>query len=771
MHKRRLPSQASHRPESGGSTVALSRRIALSALTAVTAVIATLAMPATMAAAADPISGTAGPSLTNPTDTHRVVLSWTPSVASVPYATGYELQISPNADWTNDTVTLPNGGITSNTAYEVPISLPHGWYYWRVRAVDAGGHSNWSAVNQFLREWDDAMTLVQEPTGSDPTIRWAPVPGASLYEVRYSVKANFPSDASLTATCWTAGTSFTPYTLQSTTETVGGDCMAATDIKDGLALYWEVRAWDDSVAPILPADTANDANFECATVQPECDASTLNSAALFANATIGSPTFTYGAPTAGTPAPSPVTGLTTTWESFASPPSRVLASHTCDDTSANICPVTPRFSWDPISGANYYEVTIYRDPALSNVYRDYVTQWPSITPRDAYLDAQVNDGSGAAFYWTVTADTCANSVTDATCGSPVLTGGGSGGGGSTTPTITFVGSSGVASFDKRSQSLTLSSPANNSFTNSSTGTFKWTDFFDAGGRSAFDVRNYRLQIATDADFSNVVLDVATIDMPQYTPQVADLADGDYYWRVQPVDESGNGLTWSNVRHFTRDATPPVFRLTDGTNLPLVGAKFHLTVSETDLVGSVSNSTVQIVPVVGGGAALPGSWVAGATSGTWIFSTTAKLVPGQFYGIHLNAGITDQAGNAAKANSHSGRASVVADDKSGVWSFNSGAARHSASGAIGGTYVVLPSARAGAVHFVGGKYYVYGCKGPSYAKLVVALDGHTITTVNEHQSFTKCGVLLYTGSTTSTVVHTLKLTASGGAATIDEAKTV
>ncbi len=740
--------------------MALSRRIAMSALTAVTAVVATLAMPATMAAAADPITGTTAPSLNTPTDTHWVALSWnTANATSTPYATGYEVQISPNEDWTNDTVTLPNNGITSNTTYEVPISLPHGWYYWRVRAVDAGGHSDWSPDGQFLREWADPMTLIKAPTSSDPTITWSAVKGASLYQVRYSTDSTFPTDATLTASCWTAGTSFTPYTLKSTGETVGGDCMSATDIKGGVTLFWEVRAFDDSIAPVLAADTANDANFECAQVQPECDADTLTG-----------PTFTYAAPTAGSPgSPVPVTGLTTSWHTAG-------GSNTCDDTSANICPVTPTFSWNPINGANYYRVSIFRDPARTNVYRVYDTQWPSITPRDAYLDAQVNDGSGAAFYWTVTADTCVNDpVNDRTCGTPVLvgpgTGGGGGGGSTSAPTITFVGSSGVATFDKRSSGVSLTAltatPTPGAFLTSKTGTFSWPEFFTSAGASAFDVRNYRLQIAKDPDFSSVVLDVATIDMPQYTPQATALTDGVYYWRVQGVDESGNGLTWSNTLQFTRDATPPVFRLTD-TSVPLVGAKFHLAVSETDLSGSISH--VQIVPVVGGGSALPGSWATGATAGTWVFSTTAKLVPGQSYGLHLTSGITDLAGNAAKASSHTARASVVADDKSGVWSFSSGSVRHAASGAIGGTYVAVPSARAGSVHFVGSKYYVYGCKGPAFAKMVVALDGRNVAVINEHQSFTKCGVLLFGGSSSTTVVHTLKLIASGGAIAIDEAKT-
>jgi len=751
--------------------VALSRRITLLAATTATAVIGALAGPLTSASAADPISGTAGPTLTAPTDDHRVVLSWTPSAASLPYATGYELQISPNADWTNDTVTLPNDGITSNTTFEVPISLPHGYYFWRVRAIDAAGHSNWSAVSSFLHDWSSAMTLLKAPDSNDPSIAWEPVPGASLYRVRYSVFANFPPDPAKTAVCWTASTSFTPYTLTSTKEALAGDCMKATDILEGLNVYWDVRAWDDSTAPRLGADTEPDENFDCATAQPECDTQFLFDG-----------TFTWHNPVAGAASPTAVTGLTTTWHTTS------LPGNTCTGTVPDWCPVTPTFSWDPVDNVNYYEVTVYRDPQMSNVYRSYATLWPSLTPRDAYLDAQgVNGGNG--YYWTVTAETCENDPgTDETCGSPVVTGGSSAGGGSASPTLTVYGVSALTPFDKRSgtavadpsdpaqpsgfsaSTVTATAPADDSLTNGATGTFKWTDFFSNGGQSAFDVRNYRVQIASDDQFDDVVLDVPTIDDVQFTPQVADLADGDYYWRVQPIDESGNGLAWSNVMHFTRDATPPVFTLTDGGNQPIIGAKFHVKVSEP-IKQSGPSTHFSIVPVVPSiGTALSGTWSAQPDGKSWIFTSTSKLTPGQSYAFHLTAGLTDFALNPAKVATHSSRATVIADDKGGAWSFPSGTVRHSSSGALGGTFVTIPSTRAASVKFVGNKISVYGCKAPGLAKLVIRVDSNAAITVNEHQSFTKCGVLLWSGSASSGAIHTLTTTASGGAASVDLART-
>ena len=64
----------------------------------------------------DVLSGTPGPTLVAPIDTRgtetnplqHVVLSWD-AVAGTDH---YAVQISPNEDWTNNRVTLPQGGLT-----------------------------------------------------------------------------------------------------------------------------------------------------------------------------------------------------------------------------------------------------------------------------------------------------------------------------------------------------------------------------------------------------------------------------------------------------------------------------------------------------------------------------------------------------------------------------------------------------------------------------------------------------------------------------------
>ncbi|MBV9291459.1 MAG: hypothetical protein JO222_03330, partial [Frankiales bacterium] len=321
---------------------AASRRLATLAGATAIAVVGGLAASIAPAGAADPISSQAPPTLTAPannttTAVKDVVLTWT----AVTYATSYQVQLSPNSDFTNNVVGLPDSGKTINTTYQVPVSLPHDEYYWRVRAIDAGGHTGWSAARTFLHDWQSSMTLLKAPVSSDPSLAWTPVREASIYRVRYSTEADFPTVPSKTAVCWTHNTSFTPYTLQSSKENLTTNCMKATDLADGLHLFFDVTAYDDSSAPVMTSDNANDSAWDCPQPQPECDANRIFGA------------FDYAVPHAGTPAQGTVTGLTTSWHTTSLPGT---------DCTNGSCPTTPTFSWNAVAGANFYRVFIYRDP-------------------------------------------------------------------------------------------------------------------------------------------------------------------------------------------------------------------------------------------------------------------------------------------------------------------------------------------------------------------------------------------------------------------------
>lgn len=686
--------------------------------------------PAFAAQAADPIVKQTPPTLTAPandktTPVKDVVLKWT----SVPFATGYEVQISPNGDWTNNRVNLPNKGATVATTYEVPLSLPHDEYFWRVRGVDAGGHTDWSQERQFLHDWAAPLTILKTPTSADPTITWAPVQEASLYRVRISDDPTFVSDN--TKVCWTAGTSFTPYATQTegAEQITPSDCFTQFDPEAGVTYYYEVVAYDDSTAATIESDNAPDNGFECGQAQPECDALSVGAAG----------TFTWTPVAAGdTPTPSAVSGLATAWHVNS------LSGNACDVSSP--CPTTPTFSWNAVPGANYYRVQVYRDPFATNVYRIYSTEWPSLTPREGYQDAQ----AGHAYYWNVVAYTC-TSDTDAIC--PDDDG-----------NKTFLGVSSVASFAKRSDAPVLRTPADDATVKTRTVTFKWDDYLQSGNQGALEARNYHLQISKTKAFDKLVADVDSVDMTQWTDPSKTLADGVYYWRVQALDQSGNQLTWSSGHRFTFDGAPPLFTMTskDGVS---IRRNLHVKSSEADLVGDVSNSTVRVF-AVSTGDAVAGHWMKTAAT-RWTFNPSGVLVPGESYALRVS-GLRDQSGNAAIASSRTVRTSTFVDDRSQAVHYKSTWTRASSSNAQHGSYSVGSNGSA-TVTVVGDKIKLYGCKGPSLGKAVVRVDGKRQGKVHEHQQFSQCGVLLWKGPVSSTRPHTVKFVQKSGSVAFDAVK--
>ncbi|MEP6984142.1 MAG: hypothetical protein ABI970_00990, partial [Chloroflexota bacterium] len=91
----------------------------------------------------------------------------------------------------------------------------------------------------------------------------------------------------------------------------------------------------------------------------------------------------------------------------------------------------------------------------------------------------------------------------------------------------------------------LSLPANGTSTNDTTPTFIWTTIANA--------TSYELQVATDAQFSNLVFSLSGTSNTQ-TPAASLGVDHLYYWRVRGLSSAGNGL-WS-VGTFTLDTQPP-----------------------------------------------------------------------------------------------------------------------------------------------------------------------------------------------------------------------
>ena len=115
-----------------------------------------------------------------------------------------------------------------------------------------------------------------------------------------------------------------------------------------------------------------------------------------------------------------------------------------------------------------------------------------------------------------------------------------------------------------------------------------------------------------------------------------------------------------------------------------------------------------------------------------------------------------------------RTTTIADDRSVAWTWPTGWAKVASSNAIGGTFERATTGHSVSLALAGSSISLYGCKGPTLGSLVVKVDGVKKVTVSEHQSFTKCGLLLWTGSITTNAQHVLALT-TVGTATIDEVK--
>ena len=178
------------------------------------------------------ISISAGPLLAEPTagaTVTDVVMRWLP----VTGATEYELQVSPNGDWSNN---LSFAVTVKGFQYSPPVTLDNGSYFWRVRGSAGTVKGPWSSEGLFTRGWTPVPELLSPADGdlavSVPTFRWTAISGASRYELQVGPDVNFSPSTYMV--CTTDHTSYTPYK---------GGCNVDPAI--GVTYYWRVRGLDD----------------------------------------------------------------------------------------------------------------------------------------------------------------------------------------------------------------------------------------------------------------------------------------------------------------------------------------------------------------------------------------------------------------------------------------------------------------------------------------------------------------------------------------------
>ncbi len=210
----------------------------------------------------------------------------------------------------------------------------------------------------------------------------------------------------------------------------------------------------------------------------------------------------------------------------------------CSDTRA-----TPILDWDSVPDAGLYMVYLSYDGKLTNlVYGNKAdpktipwTQNTRWNPLAALAESQAGD----AYYWYVrpckAIGACAPEPTEA-----------------------------KFAFQKKSLEVVpepIKDLSNGEVANEVT--FSWKDYLDTnlastnpktGERINQAAQSYHVQVATNSAFSKPVDDVV-VDQTTYTAFSKTYPEGTLYWRVQAIDGSGNGLTWSPAWKFVKRSPP------------------------------------------------------------------------------------------------------------------------------------------------------------------------------------------------------------------------
>jgi hypothetical protein len=420
----------------------------------------------------------------------------------VPGAVTYRLEVSLDHRFTNVIHSID----TSATRYMDTSTWPAASYWWRVKVV-APREGAYSNVRSFTRRWigpdggGSQRHEVARPDGvtvddfaADPGIQvpanalkisWDPVPGASHYEIQFDGRAD--------TACTTPHTVLTPYLSGSLGDGSGGK---ACNPKLEPGIHWvRVRAVDETVAeggPIfsLWSDEARDVD---ASVPPVV-------------------AFSIGPDLPG--------------------PDVLEPAALTKPRNGTVFLDVPTFEWNPIAWAAEYELVVAMDRDFTNVLGRFRTTNTRLTP----LQRLPEHTAVRSYYWYVVP--CLKSE------------------GKSTQCLNenrAVNREGRFRWFKKQSVLVKP-----------TGTLKrrtpWTEFTwesyattmdrfakrtGTAGSSLGGIKWYEMQLRSRGSSWASARTFVT-DLPGVLP--TDLRfGGRFQWRVRPVDETGNGRPWSQVR--------------------------------------------------------------------------------------------------------------------------------------------------------------------------------------------------------------------------------
>ena len=397
----------------------------------------------------------------------EVVFSWDP----IPGAATYQIQVSPSGDFQNNTIL---DQVVDSTRYAPYPTLLNDSYYWRVRARAAGSANNlgqWSQPFWFTRSWPTKPVIYSPdwtggapPVVSNLELSWTPIASsgagwvdhASHYEFWIGTDINFSPNTYVV--CYTNHTTFTPYAA-----VIGGgepnSCNVPVSLIPGTEYYWRVRGIDAPKGVLGLWNSTSAADTERFVYSPATPTScgpangaSVATPRLCWSAVSGEPQYrvtisqadtsvvigpiaTYATSFTPTSALNPANGPfswhvealdpqgnpTSVW---ASPPTFSLIAPTTDLSLGLLTPADgaastrmPSFSWQPYTGATYYQVRYGSAPGVwqatplsgAGVHLPYAAFTPTELP--------LNTGT---YYWAVEAYDASN-VKLATSGSRSFT--------------------------------------------------------------------------------------------------------------------------------------------------------------------------------------------------------------------------------------------------------------------------------------------------------------------------------------------------------------
>jgi hypothetical protein len=405
-------------------------------------------------------------------------------------------------------------------------------YYWRVRALDAAGHTGvWndgpdftktfgthSVPNLHMRDHvtDPGTDVAPELDGYQtevPIVAWDPVSGASSYNVDVVPHQNGSCNwtAPEFAGAWrvkTAATAWTPLgkgwngkAPYGSTSAVAADAFAA--LTPNQAYCVRVRPRDgDSTSGRIPEQNYVPGNYTY-----------LNGS--------NEPAFVWmGFPAGGDCSPSCTSGYLGS-DDYLEPQRGTIVGR------------MPLFTWNPIAGKQSYFVIVAKDPDFHTIVDYAFTQLPAYAPRGSF-DAITYADETTSYYWAVLPASSANG--SGAVGDPL--------------------SAAPSSFVKLSTPPTPLDPVAGERSDGRA-VFQWSPVEDA--------RRYRLEIATEPTFGDcrsgfawgTCLEIAVTDSTAYASSTTYPADTQVYWRVRGEDEWLKAMTWSETSSFVSRLRAPV----------------------------------------------------------------------------------------------------------------------------------------------------------------------------------------------------------------------